>query len=106
MTYICSPYSHPSPAIRQASYEAACQATANLLRQGRAAVSPIVHSYFLVQYGLPTDFDFWSGVDLELLRRCDDVLVLMLDGWKKSRGVKAEVAEAVRTGKEVRYVKP
>jgi hypothetical protein len=37
------------------------------------------------------------------LRRCDEVVVLMLDGWERSEGVQAEIRIAEALGKPVRY---
>jgi hypothetical protein len=38
-----------------------------------------------------------------MLARCDELMVVTLDGWDKSVGVAAEVAEAERLGKLVCY---
>ena len=65
-----------------------------------------MHGHALVDYGLPPDWAFWQRLDCELLRRCDEVVVLMLDGWESSAGVQAEVRLAGELGKPVRYVVP
>lgn len=39
---------------------------------------------------------FWLDATLELMRRCD--AVLLLPGWTQSAGTRAEVAEAQRLG--------
>ena len=41
---------------------------------------------------------------LQMLHRCDSVTVLMLDGWKTSKGVAAEVVAASRAGIPVDYM--
>ncbi|MCP4786571.1 MAG: DUF1937 family protein [Fuerstiella sp.] len=38
--------------------------------------------------------------------RCDEVVVLTLDGWRNSEGVQAEVRIAAELGKPVRYLEP
>ena len=43
----------------------------------------------------------WMGCDLEIVRRCDAVLVI--EGWKNSEGARGEVDEAVRLGLPVLY---
>ena len=43
--------------------------------------------------------EFWLEGTLELLRRCD--AVLLVPGWETSSGTKAEVAEAERLGSPV-----
>lgn len=41
-------------------------------------------------------YEFWIDGTLELLRRCD--AVLMVEGWESSRGATAERTEALRLG--------
>ena len=64
---------------------------------------PIVHSHPLVEYGLPTDWEFWSRFAREFIERCDDMVVLQLDGWQESIGVANEQEIAMNLGKLVRF---
>ncbi len=104
MVYLCSPYSAPDPAVREQRFHAACRAVAELLRAGVYVFSPIVHSHPLVAFDLPTEFVFWASIDREHLARCDEVAVLMLDGWAKSVGVREELRIARELGKPVRFL--
>jgi hypothetical protein len=104
MIYLASPYSSPDPAVREARFRAACKATAALLRAGEFVFSPIVHSHPLVAFDLPTEFGFWASIDREHLARCDEVAVLMLDGWAQSVGVREELRIARELGKPVRLL--
>jgi|SRR6516225_289064 hypothetical protein len=104
MIYLASPYSHPDAGIREQRFQAACRAAATLLRSGHCVFSPVVHSHPLVAHGLPTGWAFWQHVDLEHLRWCDVVVVLMLEGWEESVGVQAEIRTARALGKPVRYL--
>ncbi|MFQ5732136.1 MAG: DUF1937 family protein [Planctomycetaceae bacterium] len=106
MIYLASPYSHPDPAVRERRFQAACLAAAQLMRASHTVFAPIVHSHPLVDYGLPTDWSYWERQDREHLARCDEVVVLLLDGWRESRGVQAEVRLAENLGKPVRYLVP
>jgi hypothetical protein len=106
MIYLASPYSHPDPAVREQRFRAACRAAAKLMRCGQPVFSPIAHSHCICTYGLPTDWRFWEPLDRHLLARCDEVVVLMLDGWRESVGVQAEIRIAAECGKPVRYVGP
>ena len=67
-------------------------------------ITPIVHSHPLVAFALPTGWDFWEPIDRAYLARCDEVVVLTLDGWKESTGVRAEIALARELGKPVRFL--
>jgi len=104
MIYLASPYSHPDSDVHEHRYREACYTTASLLRVGHVVYSPIIHSHPLVEHGLPTDWTFWQQTDRELLRRCDEVIVLTLVGWRESIGVAAEIALARDLGKPVRYL--
>ena len=53
---------------------------------------------------LPWDWDFWQRFDGKYLRRCDGVVVLMLDGWRESAGVRAEIRLAGELGKPMTYL--
>jgi hypothetical protein len=61
MIYLACPYTHPNPAVREQRFEAACVATASLMRSGKTVFSPIVHSHPLVHYGLPIEWEFWQS---------------------------------------------
>jgi len=106
IAYLASPYSHPDLAVREERYRAACRAAAALLLAGQPIFSPIAHSHPLVAYGLPADWSFWQRYDREMLARCDEVVVLMLVGWRESVGVREEIRIARELGKPVRYLAP
>ena len=91
LIYLASPYSHPDPAVMQRRYEQVCEATAALIRQGYLVYSPIVHSHPLVSYGLPTDWGYWQQLDEAMIRRCQQLWILTLDGWSTSRGIVSEL---------------
>jgi len=76
------------------------------MRAGHVVFSPIAHSHPIARFGLPTDWAYWERQDREHLARCDEVVVLLLDGWQESRGVQAEIRLAETLGKPVRYLIP
>ena len=106
MIYLACPYTHEDAAVRELRFHAACRATAQLIREGQTVFCPVVHSHPLTQHGLPTEWTFWERIDGTLLRACDELVVLTLDGWEQSVGVLAEVSLATSAGKRVRYVAP
>ena len=106
MIYLASPYSHPDPAIREARYLAACRATAELMRGGQAVFSPNVDSHPVTAFGLPTNWAFWERCDRQYLQRCDELVVLTLDGWRTSVGVQAEIKLAAELAKPVSFLNP
>ncbi len=106
MIYLASPYSDPDPLVREQRFVVACEAAAALLRSGTAVFSPIVHGHPLAAFGVPTGGEFWSEHDQQMLARCDEVVVLTLDGWRDSMGVRNELSLASTLGKPVRYLAP
>ena len=103
MIYLASPFTHDDPAVRQQRYEAACRAAAALISQGQIVFSPISHSYGISADGLPPDWHFWEKHDRRYLEVCDELAVLMLDGWQESVGVQAEIAIAREYGKPITF---
>lgn len=77
-----------------------------MIRGGHVVYSPIVHSHPLVSYGLPTEWDYWQRVDEVMLGRAGSLWVLMLDGWRDSAGVRAEIKLADELCLPVVFVKP
>ena len=106
MIYLASPYTRPDPAGRQWRFEAASRATARMIREGMFVFSPVVHSHPLTRHRLPGDWDFWQRYDRAHLVRCNEFMVLALDGWRESKGVQAEMAIATELSMPVRMVEP
>jgi hypothetical protein len=103
--YLASPYSDPDPVVREYRYKAACDAAAYLMRRAFRVFSPIAHSHPIeVASGSVEPGEFWKNQDLPLLRHADIVIVLMLDGWRESAGIKWEVETAASLGMEIRYL--
>jgi hypothetical protein len=103
MIYLASPYSNPEPAVREERFQAACAATAALVRAGHQVYSPIVHGHPLTQHHVAGDWRFWERHAYWHLERCDEIFVLMLDGWETSQGVQAEIEIAENLGKLISY---
>jgi hypothetical protein len=106
MIYLASTYSHPDLAVCEQRFHDASVAAARLLASGQSVFSPIVHGHPLVDHGLPTDWPFWERFACDHLQSCDEVVVLMLDGWRASVGVAAEMRIARDLGRPVRHQRP
>ena len=105
MTYLCSAYSDPDPAVRRARFEAVCRCAAALMAKGHRILSPIAGSHPIAEAGsLPLSWDFWQAYDRELIAACDEVWVFCDDGWAASKGVAAEIAIAAELRKPIRCV--
>lgn len=111
LTYLASPYSHPDPDVREVRYIAACRAAAKLMLKGVPAFSPIAHTHPIEAHGMSDlmhkpPHEFWMKQDIAILRKCEKLAVLCIDGWDRSRGVTEEIHLAQRLGIPVEYIKP
>ena len=90
--YLASPYSSPEQQVREARFNAACEAAARIMAQGDLVFSPIAHSHVLAEkYQLPMDFDYWQAWCLSFLRHwATHFVILEIPGWETSVGVRAE----------------
>ena len=106
MIYLCSPYSHPLPTEREHRYRTACRAAALLMKHGIVVFSPLSHSVPITEYigEVEDDHNFWMSMDIPILYRCDEVLVLALNGWEQSKGVKRELVEAMWLRKPITLI--
>ena len=90
LVYLACPYSHDDAAVRLARFEEANKASAVLMRAGVLVFSPISHTHPIAQYDLPTGWDFWQRYNRAYLEICKAIVVLTIDGWAKSKGVREE----------------
>lgn len=105
LTYLASPYHHEQPDIRYARYMRVCGTAAILMRRGLFVYSPIAHNDGVAYYGeLQTGWDYWREYDTAMLECCKDMLVLILDGWQDSVGIRAEIDIATRLGISISYI--
>lgn len=105
--YLASPYSHPSPWIRERRYLEAMECMTFYLKQGHAVYSPIVHCHELAKIAdLPRDAGFWESYNFKMLAASRELWILLIDGWQDSKGCKAEMAEAERLGILISHVNP
>jgi len=105
MIYLASPYSHPNAQIREQRFHDACRTTAELMRAGHVVFSPIAHGHPICSHGLPIDWTFWEQIDRAFIVRCEEMVVLTLDGWRDSEGVQAEIRIAMELEKTVRFIR-
>lgn len=107
LAYLAVPYSHEQGYMRQHRFECANRAAADLMLRGEVVFSPISHTHPIAQErGLPGGWDFWERFDRAYLSCSQKLYVLMLDGWRESKGVQAEIAIAESMDIPVIYLEP
>jgi len=100
--YIAIPYSSVD---KEESFKLANKAAAFYYNKGFIVYSPISHSHpIAIQEDLPKGFDFWEKIDYEFIDWCDYVVVVKMQGWDKSTGVKKEIEYCKKTNKPFCYL--
>jgi hypothetical protein len=105
LIYVANPYSSHSEQTMQERYDIVEKYTAFMMKEGYDVISPIVHGHHLaINHNMPTSFEFWQKWCLALLDVCDEIHVLMIDGWKESTGLMAEIEYAEQNNLVVTYL--
>ena len=101
--YLAGPYSHKLKSVREYRVNEVNKKAAELMMAGNLVFSPLSHSHPISHYCTvdPCDQDFWLRQDLWVLDVCDEMHILKLDGWDKSKGIKMEIEHAEKLGLEV-----
>ena len=103
--YLCAPYSHPELHVRLWRVNQVNRKAAELMMQGNLVFSPLSHSHPISNYCTvdPCDHDFWLRQDLWILDICDEMHILCLWGWNKSKGIGIEIKHAESKGITIVY---
>ncbi len=107
LVYLASPYSHPDDNVREMNYKIISKIASEMVSEGKVVMSPISYGHNLLNYtDMPSDWDFWYNFCVTFLLRCDRLVVCMMPGWDKSRGVAEEIEIAIANNIPVEYIKP
>jgi len=93
LVYISCPYSAPTVEEREANVHKAIDAGIELIQKGHSPVIPILLHYLdlrAIEKGIEFSWDDYMRVDLELLSKCDAMLLL---GHSKGCDIELEYAE-------------
>src|SRR4051794_35591191 len=92
--YLACPYTDPDPLVRKERFQIATAAAAELIRVGFIVYSPITMTHPIDQVlagGSATlGSEYWVAFDEAFMDMCSEMIVIRVDGWQKSRGVKRE----------------
>lgn len=92
--FMACPYSHPDQSIVEARFDACTLAATKMSLAGFPVYSQITISHPMNlsaaknMSGAKID---WAPIDKVFMDKCDEIIVLELDGWKESGGVQREI---------------
>ncbi len=105
LAYLACPYSHELRSVRCERFEKANRAAAKLMESGVVLFSPISHTHPIADAnGLPLNWEYWERYDRAFLSVTSKMYVLMIDGWRESKGVQAEIRIAEELGIAIEYL--
>lgn len=107
--YISNPY-NGTEEQREERAQIAAKVCGQLLKKDVHAWSPIVHNHSMMktfnQFTLEERRTKILEFDFSLLRASKGMIVLKIDGWKESFGVKAEIELCQKLSIPIKYLDP
>jgi hypothetical protein len=98
--YVAGPYRAPNEYLVKNNIRNAEDVAVQLWADGWVPICPHLNTaFFGGAYGLPDDV--WLKGDLEIIKRCDFVVVI--SGWRFSNGTLHEIEVAKQAGKHIYY---
>jgi len=105
--FISAPHGHPDVSVIYDRMKRLRAIVAQYVINGHLVLAPNLHFHELTQeYSLPLDWDYWKDNCYAMMQNAYQVDVIMLEGWEKSVGVKAEIEYAKTLNILVNYVDP
>lgn len=105
--YLAIPYTHENVFVKHFRAEVSNFIAASLTKQGRIIFAPIsAWHHMAMKYDLPGTFEYWAELDEQFIRISINLIVVMLDGWRESRGLKLEMEIAKKYGVPIEYLDP
>ena len=105
LVYLSVPYTHVDKNVVLNRFEMVNRIAAHLMKRGETVFSPISQNHpIATQCGLPVEWEYWEKFDRDFLSCCHKLYVLMLDGWRESKGVQAEIKIASELCMDIEYL--
>ena len=103
INYLACPYTHAEEHMHQQRYDQVTDVAAELMRQGLTIYSPITSMHYLARRLKVNEVD-WLQHDLIILAKCDKLIVLQLEGWEQSEGLRREIEFATENNIPIEYM--
>lgn len=104
LIFLSSPLDHPDPKVRAERVKEILKIAAELGERGYTVITPVGYTVELQKIA---DFKYgWYDWCLRLLKRCDVLWIVKMNGWEESLGMKLEIAFAKGKGMTIREFDP
>jgi hypothetical protein len=94
IVYLACPYTDSDPLVRRWRFEMATAAAAILVKRGVVVFSPVTMTH-PIDVALAGDrtlgSEFWVKFDEAFMSKCCEMIILKIDGWNTSSGMKREI---------------
>jgi hypothetical protein len=108
--YLACPYTHPDSKVREQRFHAATTAAAVLITRGYIVYSPITmtHPIDVALAGVTETLgsDYWVSFDEAFMDACSEMVILKIEGWESSNGIRREMEYFQKRGKPVSFMLP
>lgn len=106
LVYLACAYTHDDPEIRAWRWREISRIAGELFKRGIKTVVPISQSHPMEIYAdiKDTRWAHWWELDVDILRRSDELWIAVFDGWDKSVGVRGEVIIAQALGLPIKLI--
>lgn len=106
MIYVMSPYSGTREDMYK-RHDAVAEACSFLFKEDIITFSPIMQWHLSAfRHNLPKDWETWWQYNEVMMNHSKAGLVLQIDGWRQSAGVRKELEWYERSGKPVFFMQP
>jgi len=103
LIYLATPYSHPSPRVRELRFRASARIAGELMKMGWRVFAPIAMTVPIEEEIGNHLMDWWLEHDYAFATNCSLLVVGQLPGWDKSIGVKHEIVWFKKMRKPIAY---
>lgn len=104
--FVAGPFNGGDDVIKELRVKTIKKYCVSLFSEGNTPISALLMGLTFADVGgLPTDTSTWSQFCENMLKGCDELHVLMIEGWEKSGGVAAEIEVAKKLGIKIEYIR-
>lgn len=105
--YLATPYMHDNPDVMDFRADVSDIIAAKLADLGHVVFAPISAWHHIAKkYGLPRDWEFWHNFDEQFVKVSKVLCIIVLYGWRESKGTTGEIELANEYGLEIIYIDP